>query len=196
MRRYLFALPMLLAVLAFAACGDDSSKESEAPAPTEAATEAPTDAPTEAPTEAATDEPTGGGSGSGDVKVTGKLGEKPTIKTPGGDPPTELVIKDIKKGKGDAARAGQNVSMQYVGALWSDGSVFDNSWDRGQPFDFSLGGQQVIAGWDEGIVGMKPGGRRLLIIPPDKGYGGQDNGPIPANSTLVFVVDLDKISSP
>ena len=182
---------MLLAVLAFAACGDDKSSESEAPAPTEQATEAPTEAPTEAATESS-----GGSSGSTDVKVTGKLGEKPTIKTPGGDPPTELVIKDIKKGKGDAARAGQNVSVQYVGALWSDGSVFDNSWDRGQPFEFPLGQQQVIAGWDEGVEGMKPGGRRLLVIPPDKGYGGQDNGPIPANSTLVFVVDLEKVSSP
>jgi peptidylprolyl isomerase len=181
---------MLLAVLAFAACGDDKSSESEAPAPTQEATEAPTEAPTEAATES------GGSSGSTDVEVTGKSGEKPTIKSPGGDPPTELVIKDIKKGKGDAARAGQNVSMQYVGALYSDSSVFDNSWDRGQPFDFGLGQQQVISGWDEGVEGMKPGGRRLLVIPPDKGYGPSGSGPIPPDSTLVFVVDLEKISSP
>jgi peptidylprolyl isomerase len=182
---------MLLAVLAFAACGDDKPAESEAPALTQEATEAPTEAPTEAATEDA-----GGAGSETDVTVTGKLGEKPTIKTPGGDPPTEMVIKDIKKGKGDAARAGQNVSVQYVGALYSDGSVFDNSWDRGEPFEFGLGQQQVIAGWDEGVEGMKPGGRRLLVIPPDKGYGGQANGPIPANSTLVFVVDLEKVSSP
>jgi len=193
MRRYLLALPLLLAVFAFAACGDDSpSKESEAPAPTEEVTEAPTAAPTEAPTEAS-----GGQSSSTDVEVTGKLGEKPTIKTPGGDPPTELVIKDIKKGKGDAARNGQNVSVQYVGALYKDGTVFDNSWDRGQPFEFPLGQGQVIPGWDQGVAGMKPGGRRLLVIPPDLGYGEAGaGGAIGPNETLVFVVDLEKVSSP
>ena len=132
MRRYLLALPLLLAVLAFAACGDDSSSESEAtPAPTEeAATPAPTEAATETPTEAASGG--GGGSSAKAVKVTGKLGEKPTIEVSGGDPPTELVTKDIKVGKGPAAKAGDNVSVQYVGALYKDGTVFDNSWDRGE----------------------------------------------------------------
>jgi peptidylprolyl isomerase len=189
MRRYLLALPLMLLVLAFAACGDDSSSSSDesaaTPAPTEAATEAPAAAP--------------GGSGSGGaVKVTGKLGEKPTIKVPGGDPPTKLIIKDIKKGKGPAARAGQTVDVQYVGALFSDGTVFDNSWDRGQPFSFPLGQGQVIPGWDEGVAGMKAGGRRVLTIPPEMGYGAQGtpDGSIPPNSTLVFVVDLEKISSP
>src|SRR4051794_37991506 len=151
-RRFLFALPLLLAVLALSGCGssDDSSDESAAtPAPTEAATEAPTEAP---PTSAP----------AGKVSVSGKLGEKPTIKVPGGDPPTKLVIKDIKKGKGPKAAAGQNVSVQYVGALFKDGTVFDNSWDRGQPIDFGLGQGQVIPGWDEGLVGMQKGGRRVL----------------------------------
>jgi len=183
---------MLLAVLAFAACGDDKSTESEAPAPTEQATEAPTEAPTEASTAAAG----GGKSGADAVKVTGKLGEKPTIESAGGEPPTELVIKDIKKGKGDPVRAGQNVSVQYTGALFNDGSPFDNSWDRGQPFEFTLGGGQVIPGWDQGVEGMKEGGRRLLIIPPELGYGASGQGSIPPNSTLAFVVDLEKITSP
>jgi peptidylprolyl isomerase len=82
--------------------------------------------------------------------------------------------------------------MQYVGVSWSTGEQFDASWDRGgQPFQFPLGGGQVIAGWDDGIPGMKVGGRRILVIPPDKGYGAAGAGPdIAPNETLVFVVDL------
>ena len=193
MRRYLLALPLLLAVFAFAACGDDSSSESEATsAPTEeAATPAPTEAATETPTEAAGG---GGGSSSKAVKVTGKLGEKPTIEVSGGDPPTELVSKDIKVGKGPAAKAGDNVSVQYVGALYNDGTVFDNSWDRGEAFKFGLGQGQVIPGWDQGVEGMKVGGRRVLTLPPDLGYGDAGaGGSIPPGATLVFVVDLEKI---
>ncbi len=192
MRRYLLALPLLLAVLAFAACGDDSSSESEATsAPTtEAATPAPTEAATETPTEAAS----GGGGSAKAVKVTGKLGEKPTIEVPGGDAPTELVSKDIKVGKGPAAKAGDNVSVQYVGALYDDGTVFDNSWDRGEPFTFGLGQGQVIPGWDQGVAGMKVGGRRVLTIPAELGYGDAGaGGAIPPGATLVFVVDLEKI---
>jgi peptidylprolyl isomerase len=190
MRRYLLALPLLIAVFAFAACGDDSSSDEGS------ATAAPTEAATQAPTETATEDASSGSSSGAAVKVTGKLGSKPTIKTPGGDPPTKLVIKDIKKGTGATAKAGQNVSVQYVGALWQDGTVFDNSWDRGEAFSFPLGQGQVIAGWDQGVAGMKEGGRRVLTIPPDLGYGAQANGPIPANATLVFVVDLEKVTSP
>ena len=154
-------------MFAFAACGgeDDPSGESGA-APTEEATEAPTEAPTEAAPEAAAPPRADG------VKVTGKPGEKPTIKVPeGGDPPTELMIEDIKKGKGAEAKAGQTVSVEYVGALFKDGSVFDNSWDRGEPIAFPLGAGQVIPGWDQGVEGMKVGGRRVLTIPPDLAYG-------------------------
>ena len=192
MRRHLFALPLLLAAFAFAACGDDSGSDETA------ATPAPTEEVTEAPTEAPTEEAAGGGSGSGsEVKVTGKLGEKPEIEVPGGDPPTELVIKDIKKGSGEEATAGSTVSAHYVGALFSDGSVFDNSWDRGEPISFPLGQGQVIPGWDQGLEGMKVGGRRVLTIPPDMGYGPSGSPPaIPPNATLVFVVDLEDVSSP
>jgi peptidylprolyl isomerase len=83
--------------------------------------------------------------------------------------------------------------MQYVGDSWSTGEQFDASWDRGEPFTFALGSGGVIAGWDQGIVGMKQGGRRLLIIPPDLGYGPAGQGPIAPNETLVFVVDLEQI---
>jgi peptidylprolyl isomerase len=196
MRRYLLALPVLLAVLAFAACGSDkSSSSSDETAATAAPTEAATDTPTAAPTETAT-QAASSGSSSG-VKVSGKLGEKPTIKVAGAEPPTKLVIKDIKKGTGAEAKAGQTVSVNYVGALLKDGSVFDNSWDRGEAFTFPLGAGQVIPGWDQGVQGMKEGGRRLLIIPPDLAYGDTGaGGAIGPNEALAFVVDLDKVTSP
>ncbi len=86
------------------------------------------------------------------------------------------------------------MSVQYVGNSWSTGVQFDASWDRGEPFEFPLGAGQVIPGWDQGIVGMKRGGRRLLVIPPDLAYGTQSPSPeIAANETLIFVVDLEKI---
>jgi len=128
--------------------------------------------------------------------VTGKLGAKPHIPVPGGDPPTKLVIKDLKKGTGPKARSGQTVTVQYDGVLWRDGSEFDASWNHGQPFSFPLGQGQVIPGWDQGVAGMQKGGRRLLTIPPDLAYG--PNGAPPAigpNETLVFVVDLENITS-
>jgi peptidylprolyl isomerase len=126
-------------------------------------------------------------------KVSGSASEKPTIAVTSGDPPTELTIKDIKKGSGAAAKSGDKVSVNYVGKNWSDSKEFDTSWGK-EPFEFTLGQGAVIKGWDEGVVGMKKGGRRLLVIPPDLGYGAQGQGSIPANETLVFVVDLDKVS--
>jgi len=121
------------------------------------------------------------------------LKSKPQIEKPAGDPPTALVKKDLVVGKGPAIRQGQLASMQYVGISYSTGEQFDASWDRGaQPFQFPLGGGQVIPGWDEGIPGMKVGGRRILVIPPEQGYGpsGTPDGAIAPNETLVFVVDL------
>jgi peptidylprolyl isomerase len=117
--------------------------------------------------------------------------EKPKVTIPAGAPPKELEIKDLKKGSGPAVKSGDDVSMNYVGVAYSTKKEFDNSYDRGQPFDFTLGQGAVIAGWDEGIVGMKVGGQRELIIPGDKAYGPQGRPPdIKPNETLVFVVDL------
>lgn len=116
---------------------------------------------------------------------------KPTIEVPTDPAPTELVINDIVEGTGPAAKDGDAVSVQYVGALYDTGEEFDASWDRGEPFDLTLGGGTVIPGWDQGLVGMKAGGRRELIIPSDLGYGPQGSPPsIPANATLIFVVDM------
>ena len=102
---------------------------------------------------------------------------------------TELKIEDTKAGTGKEATAGSMVTVHYTGWLTS-GQKFDSSLDRGQPFKFSLGAGQVIPGWDKGVTGMKVGGKRLLIIPPGMAYGAQANGPIPANSTLIFEVEL------
>jgi FKBP-type peptidyl-prolyl cis-trans isomerase len=105
-----------------------------------------------------------------------------------------LVIKDIKKGTGPAAKAGDTVSVNYVGTL-TNGTLFDtNKKPGGQPLDFVLGQHSVITGWDQGLLGMKAGGTRKLIIPPDLAYGPQGNGPIPPNSTLVFMCDMIKIN--
>jgi peptidylprolyl isomerase len=117
--------------------------------------------------------------------------KKPKVEVPKGAPPKELVTEDLKEGTGPAAKSGDDVSMNYVGVSYSNGKEFDNSFDRGQPFDFTLGQGMVIKGWDEGIVGMKVGGRRKLIIPPAQAYGAQGQPPtIKPNETLVFVVDL------
>jgi peptidylprolyl isomerase len=128
-------------------------------------------------------------------KVSGKYGAKPTIATPKGDPPTKLVVKDIKVGSGTTAKSGKQVTVNYLGENWDGGTEFDTSWGK-QPFKFALGQGAVIKGWDQGVKGMKVGGRRLLIIPPELGYGSAGQGSsIPPNSTLVFVVDLKKVGN-
>lgn len=106
--------------------------------------------------------------------------------------PTTLTATDDVVGTGDAAKAGDTVTVNYVGAL-PNGTVFDASANHGQSFTFQLGAGQVIPGWDQGIVGMKVGGKRRLIIPPDMAYGSRDLGVIPPNSTLIFEVELVKI---
>lgn len=116
---------------------------------------------------------------------------KPEVTIPDGTPPGELLIEDETIGDGDEAVAGQNVSVHYVGVSWSTGEQFDASWDRMEPFQFGLGRRQVIQGWDDGVQGMKVGGRRRLTIPPEMGYGAAGaGGAIGPNETLVFVVDL------
>lgn len=116
---------------------------------------------------------------------------KPSITIPNENPPSQLVISDDVMGTGDEAVKGRNVSVHYVGVAWSTGRQFDASWDRNEPFDFRLGAGQVIQGWDEGVAGMKVGGRRTLTIPPDMGYGSRGAGSvIKGGETLVFVVDL------
>jgi peptidylprolyl isomerase len=128
------------------------------------------------------------------AEIPKNLQKKPTVPALEGEPPAELVAEDIVKGKGPAAKAGDQLRMQYVGISWSTSEQFDASWDRGQPFEFQLGAGMVIPGWDQGLEGMRRGGRRLLVIPPEMGYGPQGQPPVIGPSeTLVFVVDLERI---
>lgn len=123
--------------------------------------------------------------------MTNNANSKPEFEIPNENPPAELVIEDISVGDGAEAQAGMTVDTHYVGKSWSTGQQFDASWDRGQSLSFPLGAGRVIQGWDQGIVGMKVGGRRKITIPPQLGYGSQGaGGVIGPNETLVFVVDL------
>lgn len=162
MRRLLIAL-VACATLAFAGCGDDDSTTG---------------------TTAATETTTGAQSVSTDTKT------KPEIEVPEDQPPAELVEEDVVEGKGRPAKAGDAVTVQYVGVGYESGEEFDASWG-GEPITFQLGSGQVIEGWDQGLQGMKVGGRRQLTIPPDLAYGEAGFPPsIGPNETLIFVVDL------
>ncbi len=120
---------------------------------------------------------------------------KPDVTIPDGPPPSELLLDDLTVGDGTEATAGTTCTMQYVGHSWSSKQQFDASWDRGQPFTFQLGAGMVIGGWDQGVAGMKVGGRRRLTIPPHLGYGARGaGGAIGPNETLVFIVDLLGVS--
>jgi FKBP-type peptidyl-prolyl cis-trans isomerase len=130
------------------------------------------------------------------VGVSTDLSKKPAVPKATGTAPKELQASDVVTGSGAAAKDGDKVTVQYVGQLFSNGKEFDTSWKKGRtPFEFTVGQGQVIQGWDQGIPGMKVGGRRVLVIPADLAYGAAGSPPtIPANAPLVFVVDLKKIA--
>jgi len=123
---------------------------------------------------------------------TTQTSQKQTAMTNSPTPPNSLKIEDIKVGTGAAVKSGDTVVINYTGTL-TDGKKFDSSYDHGQPFETQIGVGKVIKGWDEGVIGMKIGGKRKLIIPPNLGYGSQSVGPIPSNSTLIFEVELVNI---
>ena len=182
MRGRLIALAAVAAV-GIGACGDDDGGDASLPPaiPANSATETQTTPSTST---------TGRAFDVDSIRVSRDTSEKPTITEPTGDPPTELVTKDIVEGEGAAAESGDDLEMHYLGALFENGEQFEASWDAGEPFSFTLGQGNVIPGWDEGIEGMKPGGRRLLVIPPDLAYGDTGQGDIPPGAALIFVVDL------
>ena len=116
---------------------------------------------------------------------------KPEVDFPGGEPPADLQITDIREGDGEVAKAGDTVQVHYVGVAYSTGEEFDSSYDRGDPLQFQLGAGRVIAGWDQGVQGMRVGGRRQLVIPPHLAYGDRGAGHVIApGETLIFVCDL------
>jgi peptidylprolyl isomerase len=168
----LLTLLSLLLALGVAACGDDDDEPAAQGGGDTQATTAEEPSPSEQ-REALEDTST-----------------KPEIPKPTGSPPRRLVKEDIVKGKGAPAKPGDVLVVNYVGVTFSTGDEFDASWDTGQPYPVQLGAGMVIEGWDRGLVGMRKGGRRMLTIPPELGYGAQGNPPaIPPNETLVFVVD-------
>ncbi|MER5708147.1 FKBP-type peptidyl-prolyl cis-trans isomerase [Streptomyces sp. NPDC042898] len=126
------------------------------------------------------------------ITAGAKFGEKPTLSKGEGDPPKELKVNVISEGDGPVTKKGDALSVNYLGQAWDSTTPFDNSFDRGQPFDVTLGAGQVIKGWDQGLEGQKVGSRIEIGIPPELGYGAQGQGDIKPNATLVFVVDILK----
>jgi len=125
------------------------------------------------------------------AEASGGEKTKPEVTVPKGAPPKKLEIEEIEAGSGAEAQSGQEVTVQYVGVGYKSGKEFDSSWSRSEPFTFTLGAGEVIPGWDQGVEGMKVGGRRELIIPPSLAYGEAGAPPaIGPNETLVFVIDL------
>jgi peptidylprolyl isomerase len=132
------------------------------------------------------------GSAAGLPAVTANAGEAPTITPPTGTPPVTLQSQDIIVGTGTEILPTSTLTVHYTLMTWSNGALVESSWSSGQPATFPLSG--VIAGWQEGLPGAKVGGRRLLVIPADKGYGPNGSGPIGPNETLIFVVDIIGVS--
>lgn len=205
MRARLLPAAALVTAVTLAACGSGTNNSDTAhliPAPDQAQTlkGPPTTVPT-ATTPAST-----GATGTttptpkaASVPTSGPLATEPKIKVPSGAAPKQLVTKDVIVGKGAVAEYGDELTVDYVGALYSNGKVFDASWShggpKGVPLQFELGVGDVIKGWDQGIVGMRVGGRRELIIPPSLGYkAAGEPGVIPGNATLIFIVDLLGVS--
>ena len=190
----------LVAAATLSACANSeqdstgTSNSSPPPLPiTTTATSASTAKPTSA-TSAAT-QPAGAECTAEDVKVAGDFGAKPAITVPATcQPPKSLVVKDLKPGTGAEVKAGNTATVFYQLVTWSDKKEVDGNFGSGQPYPVTNVGQaQVIQGWNEGLVGMKANGRRLLIVPPDKAYGEGGQG-IKPNETLVFVIDAVQVS--
>ena len=191
--RFPLALALVALALVAAGCGDDnkSSTTTEATIQTQTQT---------TPTQTTPSEPTAPKA----KKVKPSAGEanansKPKVPKGKGKPPSKLVVQDLIVGKGKTAGSGDVISVQYAGVLFKNGKEFDASWNGSKPgkaFQFPLGAGQVIPGWDQGVVGMKVGGRRKLIIPAELGYGAQGFPPdIPPDAALIFDIDLEKVGS-
>ena len=177
----LFVLLALLAALALAACGSDEDDSGSGGDSADTSQESP---------------PPSGDTGT-ETQTAPDLTDtsvKPVIDRPSGMPPRRLVKEDIVKGNGPGAKPGDTVIVNYVGVSFSTGEEFDASWDTGQPFPVQLGAGNVIEGWEKGLLGIKKGGRRELIIPPEQAYGAKGAPPsIGPNETLVFVIDALEI---
>jgi peptidylprolyl isomerase len=171
---------ILFACLALVAAGCGGSGDSSASSSESTATN--TESSEKSPAES---------NGSAEKQSSGGEKTKPKVTVPSGPPPKKLEIEEIEKGSGATAKAGDEATVQYVGVGYDSKKEFDSSWSRNEPFPVSLGAGGVIPGWEQGIEGMKVGGRRELIIPPNLAYGPQGSPPvIGPNETLIFVIDL------
>lgn len=189
MQRFFLIITACLALLV-AGCGDDSSSTTEEIREEAAALVQEQEEEEKAEAEKAKKE-----EAEAEKEAEKAAAELPEVTVPEGPPPKELVVEDLKQGSGKTAKAGDQVSVNYVGVLYKGGDVFDASWGKeAEPFSFKLGAQEVIKGWDKGIEGMKVGGERKLIIPPGLAYGSDGFYPsIPPNATLVFLVELQGV---
>jgi peptidylprolyl isomerase len=174
----------LLAAVVIAGCGGSSNSDTANLQLPPSATQTQSFTPTTTSTTSTSTTPTVA------TPTSGPLSKAPTITVPSGPAPTTLTKTDIVTGSGALAAQGDTVTVNYVGALYKSGKVFDSSWGRGTPFTTPLLTTSVIAGWVEGIPGMRVGGRREIIIPPSLAYKNLTEGSIPPNSTLIFIVDL------
>jgi FKBP-type peptidyl-prolyl cis-trans isomerase len=193
--RFAIVLALVTAATAAAGCGDDSSNDA---AQTSTDTQTQTQAQTETqPAQPATSDEAPKARKVKPSAAEADLATKPEPAAGKGASPDKLIVQDLIVGEGKKASTGDVGSVQYVGVLFKGGKEFDASWNGkkpGQPFQFQLGGGQVIQGWDEGVAGMRVGGRRKLIIPADLAYGAQGYPPdIPANAALIFDIDLKKV---
>jgi len=181
----------LVALTAAAGCAEEVEPAASGTGTVTATTEQTPTTPAETAPAEGTPSESGSGSAAAQEEISTDLETKPTIPRPTGEPPSELEVTDIVEGDGPAAKDGDTLQMRYVGVSHSTGEQFDASWDRGpETFDFPLGAGMVIEGWDEGLKGMRVGGRRELVIPPDMAYGDTPPPGIEPGETLVFVVDL------
>ncbi|WP_433662842.1 FKBP-type peptidyl-prolyl cis-trans isomerase [Nocardia sp. CA-128927] len=176
---------MAAAAVTLVACGSDDKAAS-----TPSSSSAPSSAAKVAPAQGSPSVSKGRECTAEDIGVSGDFGTAPKITLPDNcDPPKKLITKDLIQGTGPGAAAGQQLTMNYALVTWSNGQKKDSSFDRGTPFQLTLGGGQVIPGWDQGLIGVQQGSRRLLIVPPDLGYGASGRSGIAPNETLVFVTD-------
>jgi peptidylprolyl isomerase len=199
--RYVSKLLIVVAAAALAVSGCVAREQAsdEPPGDTvsfETPTESETETASSEPAPSEPSEPSGSVCTADDVTVEGAAGQKPTITLPDTcEPPTELVVKDLAPGTGPEATPGSTVLTNYLLLTWSDRQEVDTSFGR-EPFPVeNIGQAQVIPGWNQGMIGIRQGGRRLLIIPPDLGYGPQGQPPIQPNETLVFVVDAVQVTA-
>jgi FKBP-type peptidyl-prolyl cis-trans isomerase len=186
-KKSIFVCAAVAVAAALAGCGGSSTAPGIVQAPGAGATAAAT-------TAAAASSTTTSSTSTSSTPLPAALKTKPTVTVPKGASPKTLVVKDLITGTGPAVTSGSTVTVQYVGVVYKNGKQFDASWNDGSGQPASLPLSQTIPGWQKGLIGMKVGGRRELIIPPSLGYGSTAQAKIPANSTLVFVIDLHAVS--